>query len=137
MGADQQNDVSVGVVGAGTVIAHPELIARPRARGADVGVRVVTVDSPCGQDALCVAILTRTADVIHDIVRPPLLQRSSDARGDVIERFIPAHFSQPILASASAPPKGMEDTVRIIRLIECGRTLCTVPSTGSGMFRVA
>jgi len=47
--ADEQDNFCVCVVGAGAVETHPQLITFPAARGADVGVRVVPVNTPGGE----------------------------------------------------------------------------------------
>ena len=46
VGADEQNDVGVRMIGTWTIEAHPELISAARAGRADVRVRVVAVDAP-------------------------------------------------------------------------------------------
>ena len=73
VGADQVDDLGVGVIRAGPVDTHPELEPGPAAAGAHVGVGVVAVNTPAGQDPLGVPVLARPAEVDHDLVVPFLL----------------------------------------------------------------
>ena len=89
MGTNQENHVSVGVIGAGAINAAPQLVAGSRPRGADVGMRVVTVHAPGGENALGEAILAGTADMVHDLVVALLIDRLADASRDIVQSFHP------------------------------------------------
>src|SRR5258706_8360927 len=52
MCADQQDDFCVRMIRAGPIQTHPQLITFARARRANVGVRVVTIDTPSRENAL-------------------------------------------------------------------------------------
>ncbi len=52
----------------------PERVPGPGPSGADVGVAVVPIDPPGLQDPVCVPLVSRTTDVIHDSVLCPRLQ---------------------------------------------------------------
>src|SRR6185295_16519757 len=108
---DQQDDLGAGVVGAGPVDAAPELVAGARARGADVGVRVVAVHSPGGQDALGEAVLARPADVVHDLALAALDDRLADARREVVEHFVPGYLLPLPLTAAPDTAQWKEDAV--------------------------
>ncbi len=97
--ADQEDDVGVGVVGARPVESHPKRVADASARRADVGVRIVAVDAPCGQHPLGVAVLAGPADVVHHRVVAILDDRLADARRDVVERLVPRRAHPPALAA--------------------------------------
>src|SRR5487761_271317 len=97
------------MVRAGAVEPHPEGVAGAAARRADVGVGVVTVHAPGSQDPLRESILTRPADVIHDLVPTPLLDRPANATGDVIERFVPRNLYPAASTSPPGPFQRMQD----------------------------
>ena len=85
----EQDRLRVRVVRRRPVVPTPEKMSEPRGRGADVRMAVVTVDPPRLQDAVGVAVLAGTADVIHDLVTPILENGFSDSRRDVVERLVP------------------------------------------------
>ena len=132
VGADQQDDVRIGVVGARAVDAHPVVVARAAARRADVGVRVVGVQTPGGEHALGVAVLARPTDVVHDLVSPVFLDRASNPRGDIVERFVPRDAQPLPFAARSRALQRVEDAMRVLELVQRRRSLGAVPATRSG-----
>ena len=119
MRADQQDHVGVGVVGTRPVDAHPVVVARAGTRGAHVGVGVVPVHAPAGQDPLGEAVLARPADVIHDLVRALPDDGRPDPARDVVERVVPAHLAPSGPAPRSpARLSGCEDAVGVGDLVE-------------------
>ena len=137
MRGDQQDDVGVGVVGGGAVVAAPERVAEAGARRADVGVGVVAVDAPGEQHALDEAILAVAADVVHHLVVAALLDRLADPPGDVIEGVIPGHALELRGAAWAGPLERVEDALGILGLVDRRRALGAIAPTGSGMGRVA
>ena len=73
VGGDEQDEVGVGMVGAGPVVGLPDGVAEAGARRADVGVAIVAVHAPGLQDAFDIALVARPADVVDDFVAPVLL----------------------------------------------------------------
>src|SRR6266481_9570728 len=70
MRANQQNDFRIRVIGTGTIEPHPQLITFARARRANVGVRVVTIDTPGRQNALSKFYCPRPPRDIHSFLTP-------------------------------------------------------------------
>ncbi len=137
MGRDQQDHLRVGMVGAGPVHPHPEVIARPPAGRADVRVRVVAVDAPRGEDPLGEAVLAGAADVVHDRVRPLLDDRLPDPAGDVVERLVPG---DPLPASRTAfpdPLERVEDPIRVGDLVDGCRALGAVAAARARVLGIA
>src|SRR5437588_6448089 len=103
MCADQQNHFRVCVIGTGPIESHPELITFACARRTDVRVRVVTVDTPRGKNALRESIFTGTPDVIHDFVFAIFDYRFTNSRSEIVEDCIPTHLL-PVSLAAFADP---------------------------------
>ena len=137
VGADQVDDLGVRVVGAGPVDPHPELEPGPAAAGADVGVRVVAVDAPAGQDPFGVPVLARPADVHHDLVAASLGQRGPDPGRQRVEDLVPADPLPPAAAARAGPLHRVQDPVRVGDLVDRGRPLRAVAPARAGMLRVA
>ena len=91
-------------------------------------MRVVAIDTPGGQDALGVPILTRPANVVHDFVVTVFLERSSQTAGNIMQGFVPGDLLPLALAAFARPFQGLEDAIRIVDLVECGRALGAVPA---------
>src|SRR5207249_6844334 len=62
MRAQKQNEARIGMVRRRPVDTRPEGIAGARSRGADVGMAVMTVDSPGVKDPLVVEKLMRSEE---------------------------------------------------------------------------
>ena len=137
MRAQKQNEARIGMVRRRPVDTRPEGIAGARSRGADVGMAVMTVDSPGVKDPLVVEkLMSRTADVIHDLVPAILLERFTHARGDIIERLIPADALPLSLAPLSDTLERIANPLGICHLIQSGRAFGAVSSPATGMLRV-
>src|SRR5205823_3855827 len=67
----------------------------------------------------------------------PLGQGPPDARGDLVERFVPAHPLPAILTAFSLAAQRIENPIRIVRLIQRGRALGAIASARSRMFGIA
>ena len=124
--ADQDDDAGVGVVRARPVHSHPPVEASSGAARTDVRVRVVSVDAPGREHALGESVLTRAADVVHDLVVPVFLQRLADAGGNVVERLVPRHPLPLPFSTAAGALERMENPVGIRDLVERGRALGAV-----------
>ena len=114
------------MIRAGAVKPHPEVVAGPTARGADVGVGVVPIDSPGGQHPLGEAIFSGPADVVHDLVPPTVGDRFANPARDVVERLVPGDLHPAAFAPLPRPLQWMEDAVGIGDLVQCGRALGAV-----------
>src|SRR5260370_41798958 len=66
MRANQQNDFCVRVIRTGTVETHPQLITFARTRRANVGVRVVPVNTPRRENSFRETIYPRPPAVAND-----------------------------------------------------------------------
>src|SRR5262249_51526225 len=131
------DEPGVGVIRRRPIQAAPEGVAGAGGRRADVGVRVVPVDSPGMHDALVVdELVARPADVVHDLVAAPFDERLPDAGGDVVQRLVPADALP--LAAATRPDalERMADALRILDLVQRGRPFRTVAASAAGVLRV-
>src|SRR5487761_600993 len=135
--ADQEDDPRVGVVRAGTVDPHPIVVAGPPPAGADVGVRVVTVDAPGGEHAFGEAVLAGAAHVVHHLVVPTLGDGGADSLREVDERNVPAHPLPASGAARSHATQGVEAPVAIGHLVDRRRALGAVAASRAGVFGVA
>ncbi len=128
MRADQQDDFGVCVIGTGTIETHPELITFAAAGRANVGVRVVTVNAPGGEDAFGETIFTGPPDVIHDLVATIFDDRFANSRGDVVERFVPGGAFPFSFAAFAGALERIKNAIGIVNLIERCRTFGAVAS---------
>ena len=128
VGADEKDHVGMFVVGAGAVRTHPKMIPGASPRRANIGMRVMAIDTPGGQDALGITILARAANVVHDFVVTAFLERSPKAAGNITECLIPGDLLPFPLATFSRPFQGVENAIRIVDLVECGWALSAVPA---------
>ena len=100
-------------------------------------MRVVAVHAPRGQDSFGEAVLSRPADVVHDLVAPSIGDRASHADRDVVEGFVPGD-PHPLTRAAPADPlERIENAIGVGDLVERGRTLGAVPAPRARMFGVA
>src|SRR5258706_10379207 len=123
MRANQQNDFRIRMIGAGTIEPHPQLIAFAGARRANVGVRVVTVNTPGRENALSKTIFPRPPDVIHDLVTPIFDDRFPDTPGDGVEYLVPTNALPFTLAAFTGALQRIKNPIRIGNLIQRRRTL--------------
>src|SRR5690606_28228882 len=65
---DQKEDARVRMIRTWPVKSAPEHVTDTGARATDVGVRIMSVDTPSLNAAIGVMILARATDVIHDAV---------------------------------------------------------------------
>ena len=138
VGAQQQHEAGVGVVGGRAVDAAPERVAGAGPRGADVGMAVVGVDAPGVHDALVVEeLVAGPPHVVHDLVAPSLHQGLADPSGQVVQRFVPAHPLPPAAAPGPHALHGVEYALGVIHLVDRGRALGAVPAAAPGVLRVA
>src|SRR5579863_4355334 len=115
----------------------PEGISGAGASGANVGVAVVAVDAPGMQHALVIdKFVPRTPDMVHDLVLTSLLQSQPDARGQVVQNFIPADALPLPFSALAGSLHGIQNAFRIIDLIERRWALRTVAATAAGMSRI-
>src|SRR5215468_3770207 len=116
----------------------PERIARPRSRRTNIGVTVVAVDSPGMQDPLVIyEFVSRTANVVHDLVLAAFLQRAAYASTQIIQHLVPGHALPLPFTTLPCSAQWIEDALRIVDLIDGGWALGAVASTTAGMRRIA
>ena len=137
MRGDEVDHLGAGVIGARAVDAAPELVAGARRRRADVGVRVVAIDTPRREHALGEAVLARAADVVHHLVLAPVTDRLRDPPGDVVERFLPGDLAPPAGAALAVALQGEQDAVGVLNLVERRRALGAVAAARAGVLGIA
>src|SRR5262249_1151589 len=138
MRTQQQNESRIGVIRRWAIDSMPERIARPRSRRANVGVTVVAVDSPGMQHPLVVnEFVSRTTNVVHNLVLAALLKCAAYSSAQIVEHFIPGHALPLPFTALSGSPQRIKDALRIVDLIDGGRTLGAVASATAGMRRIA
>ena len=86
---DQEDDLGIGEIRRRAIEAHPRLVANAGIRRANVGVRVVPINTPGREHALGVAIFSWTADVIHDLIAAAFGDGSANSTSDFAQRVIP------------------------------------------------
>src|SRR5688572_3211063 len=100
-------------------------------------MRVVTVDAPGGEYAFSKTILTRTSDVIHDLLTAIFNNCFSDSTCQLVQHFIPAHPLPFSFASFARAFERIENTIGIGDLIQRGWTLGAISATRARMLGVA
>ena len=78
---------------------------------------VVSIHAPRLQDAVRVAVLAGTADVVHDFVPPVLDDRLPYASRDVVQRLVPRHLAPLSRSPLAAAFERVEDPVGILELV--------------------
>src|ERR671910_409084 len=85
----------------GPIDTGPERISGAGPGRANIGVAIVTVDTPGVKNSLVIQkLMAWAADVIHDLVPAILLERLSNSSRDVIQHLVPAFplpFSRDVL----------------------------------------
>src|SRR5262249_47519484 len=113
-------------------------IARPSSRRTNIGVAVVAVDSPRMQNALVVdKFVSGTANVVHDLVLAALLECTSYSSAQIVKHFVPGHALPLAFTALARAAQWIEDALRIVDLIDGGRTLGAIASATAGMRRIA
>ena len=125
MAGDEQNDAGVAVVWAGTVECAPQIVTGPRASGADIGMAVVAIDSPCLNGSVGVAIFTGAANMVHDAVFP-LLPTFAHFAGDFAQCIFPADAFPFAFAPFADPFERVKDAFGVVDLIVGGGSFGTV-----------
>src|SRR6266404_5906345 len=133
--ADQQDDSCVRVIGAGPIQTHPQLITFAGARRANVGVRVVTVDTPRREDALRKTIFARTPHVIHDLVTSIFDDRFPDTPGNGVEYLLPTNALPFTLAAFTGALQRIKNSIGIGNLIQRRRTLRAIAPAAPRILR--
>src|SRR5207237_7557127 len=86
--------------------------------------------------ALGEAVLARTADVVHHLVRAALDDRPADPARNVVERFVPRDALPLARAAGPGPAKRVEDPVRVGDLVQRRRALRAVATAPARVLRV-
>src|SRR5579885_1792278 len=125
------------MIGRGSIVAAPDLIAKASRGGADVGVAVVPIDTPRAQHALHIAIVAGPSNVIHDLVAPILDDGRANFGRERIQHLVPAHALPFALATLASTLEGIENTFGIVNLIQRGRPFGAVAPPAAGMVGIA
>ena len=81
-------------------------------------------------------ILTRPADVVHDLILSILKDRSPDASADVIEGVIPRDLLPLAAAARALALQGLQDALCVTHLIDRGGPLRASPAARARVNRV-
>src|SRR5215510_9125672 len=126
------------MIGRRPVDTRPERVTCAGAGGANVGVTVMSVDTPGVQDPLVIKqLVARTADMIHDLIASILFQRFAYSCRNIVENFVPAHPLPFSLSPLSDSLQRITNALRIGYLVQGRRPLRAVASTAAGMFGIA
>src|SRR5882724_7395115 len=98
---------------------------------------VVPVEAPRLQHAIDVAVLARTADVIHDLALAALDDRAADPAADVLEHFVPRHALPLARATRARALQRIQDAIRILELIRRDDALRARATAAPRMDRIA
>src|SRR5581483_1319740 len=105
--------------------------------GADIGVRIVAVDSPGLQRAFHDEVMTGTAHVVHNFFPATFLDCFANAQAEGFEHLGPGG-ALPLAATARAHAlHGIEHAVGIMNLIDGGGAFGTKASPAGGMPGIA
>ena len=96
-------------------------------------MRIVAVDPPGLEDAIHGAVVPGSADVVHDLLTAALRDRPPDPPADVVEGRLPGHPLPAALAAIPDAPEGMEDPLRVLHLVDRGRSLGADTAAASRM----
>src|SRR5258705_7604952 len=135
--ADEQDNLRICVIRAGTIHTHPKLVALAASGRTDVCVRVMTVDTPGREDAFSETVFARAPDVIHDLVAAVFNDRFANACGDIVKRFIPADTFPFALAAFSDSLQRIENAIRVGYLIKSCGAFGAVAAARAGVFGIA
>src|SRR5262249_14853380 len=113
------------------------LVAEARRRGADVGVAVVTVDTPGAQHALHVAVMAGSPNVVHHLVTPAFHDSGANLGGKGLQRIIPRRALPLAFAALTRAFQRIENALWIVHLVDGGRAFGTIAPTATGMVGVA
>src|ERR1700730_13335391 len=90
------------------------------------------------QDALIVdEFMAGTAYVVDDFIAPPINQRLANPLSKILQHLVPGHSLPFALTAFTGALERIEDTLRIIDLVEGRRTFSAVASAAARMRRIA
>ena len=134
----QQNEAGVRMIGRGPVETVPEGVSSAGAGGTNVGVAIVSVNTPRVQHALVVyKLMARTPNVIHDFVLASFPQSQPNAGSEVVENFIPADAFPFSFSALAGSPQGIQNAFRIVDLVDGRRALGAIAAAAAGVRRIA
>src|SRR5678816_4027786 len=119
------------MVRRGPVITLPDRVAKPGAGRADICVAVMPVNTPRLQYAVDKALVSRTANVINDLVAAVLYQCGADLGGNIIQHLIPRNLFPFTIAPLPFSPHRIKDAVDIIDLVDGRRPFRTVAAAAT------
>src|SRR5262245_54831910 len=137
MGVERENETRIRVVRRRPVVTPPQRVAQPRPRRADVCMAVMAIDAPGAENTVNKAFRTRSADVIDDFMAAILLQRLADASTDVGQGLVPTHRFPLAIPALPDALHWREDAIRVVDLIDGGRSLRTVFPAAARMGGIA
>ena len=100
-------------------------------------MRVVSVDAPGLDHPIHRAVVPRSSNVVHDFVVTIFDNRCTHARGDIVECIVPTHPDPVASAALTGPLHWIQDSFRVVDLVDRRRSLCTRTPTASWVYRVA
>src|SRR4051812_15972618 len=91
------------------IITLPDRVPKSRSGGANIRMRIMSVDAPRLQDAFHESFMARAPDVIDDLVASVLLQRFADLPRDVVENLVPRDLLPSAVATLAFAPHRIQD----------------------------
>src|SRR5215204_2777119 len=120
------------------VDARPKGVTGARPGRTDVGVAVVTVNTPRMKNALVIEqLVAGAADMIHDLIAPLFQQRLAHTPGNVLQHFIPTDALPFPFAALADALQWVANALGVGHLIKCRRTFGAIAATAAGMFGIA
>ena len=85
MGTDQENKIRIGKIGRSPVHPVPDGITKSCSGGTDVGVTVMSIDTPCLEDPVHIPFMAGTTNMVGNFVVTAFFQGRADSRRDVLK----------------------------------------------------
>src|SRR5579875_528285 len=137
MGGDEQDELGMGMVWARSIIRLPNGVAETRSRGADIRMAIVAINTPCLENALDIAFVTWSTNVVDDFIMSAFLQRPANAVGDQHEHFRPGDRLPFPAAAWADTPQRLENAVGIVDLVDSRWTFSAEPASAGWMKGIA
>ena len=114
---DQENKIRIGKIGRSPVNPIPDGITKSCSGGTDVGVTVMSVNTPSLEDPVHIPFMTGTSNMVGDFVVTAFFQSRADSRRDVLKHRFPGDSFPLALTSFPDSLHGIEDPFFVLDLI--------------------
>ena len=136
VGTDQENKIRIGKIGRSPVHPVPDGITKSCSGGTDVGVTVMSVDTPCLEDPVHIPFMAGTSNMVGDFVVAAFFQGRADSRRDVLKHRFPGDSFPFALTPFSDSLQGIEDPFFVLDLVDGRRAFGAVSPSASGMIGI-